>query len=222
MASRDLVKLRKQIDQLDTKILKFLNSRARIVLDVGKVKALKNENFYTPAREKLLLEKLKKKNRGPFSSHALQSVYREILSASRSLNAPMTVAYLGPEATFTHMAALKHFGRSSEMVPVPSIARVFDEVEHHRADCGVVVIENSTEGVVGATLDRFIDSPLKIIAEVTLPISHHFMPQPGRGRPIRRIFSHPQAIGQCRAWLDENFPGTPLIDVDSTARAGAP
>ena len=221
MSRARLHQLRNRIDRIDQKILRLLNDRARTVIRVGKVKSRSGEPFYTPSREKLLIDRLRRKNRGPFPGRALQTVYGEILSASRSLNAPMTVAYLGPEATFTHMAALKHFGRSSEMVPVPSIARVFDEVEHHRADCGVVGIENSTEGVVGATLDRFIDSPLKIIAEVTLPISHHFMTQPGRGRPIRRIFSHPQAIGQCRAWLDENFPGTPLIEVDSTARAAA-
>ncbi len=221
MSHPTLAKLRHAIDRLDRQILKFLNQRAQIALRVGALKASRREDFYTPAREKILLERLKKKNRGPFPNRALQTVYGEILSASRSLNAPMTVAYLGPEATFTHMAALKHFGRSSEMVPVPSIARVFDEVEHQRADCGVVGIENSTEGVVGATLDRFLDSPLKIIAEVTLPISHHFMTQQGRGRGIRRIFSHPQAIGQCRAWLDENYPGIPLIEVDSTARAAS-
>lgn len=219
--SSEIGKLRRQIDRLDRKILALLNHRAKTALRVGKIKMARREDLYSPTREKVLLERLKKKNHGPFPNHALQSVYREILSASRSLHAPMTIAYLGPEATFTHMAALKHFGRSSEMVPVPSIARVFDEVEHHRAECGVVGIENSTEGVVGATLDRFLDSPLQIIAEVTLPIAHHFMTRQGTARGIRRIFSHPQAIGQCRAWLEENFPGIPLIEVDSTARAAA-
>ena len=213
-------KLRRQIDQLDKKIVARLNQRARVALKVGALKASRQEDLYTPAREKILLERLKRKNKGPFPAAALQSVYREILSASRALRAPMTVAYLGPEATFTHMASLKHFGRSCQMVPAVSIARVFEEVEHGRAQCGVVGIENSTEGVVGATLDSFYDSPLKIIAEITLPITHHFMTS-GSTRGIRRVFSHPQAIGQCRAWLEENFPQAQIVEVESTARAAA-
>lgn len=221
MSKREIEELRRKIDRLDSQIVRLLNGRARLVLQVGKIKASLREDFYTPARERILLERLKRKSRGPFSVRALQAVYREILSASRALNAPMTVAYLGPEATFTHSAAVRFFGKSCEMVPMASIARVFEEVEHRRAQCGVVPIENSTEGVVGATLDRFLDSPLKIIAEATLPITHHFLTRTGKGTGVRRIYSHPQAVGQCRMWLEENFPNTPVVETESTARAAA-
>lgn len=219
MSKREIEQLRRGIDRLDGRILHLLNDRARVVLKIGRIKASLREDLYAPAREKALIDRLKRKNRGPFPLHALQSVYREILSASRALHAPMTVAYLGPEATFTHSAAVRFFGKSCEMVPMASTARVFDEVEHRRAQCGVVPIENSTEGVVGATLDRFLDSPLKIIAEVTLPITYHFLTRTGKGTGVRRIYSHPQTVGQCRMWLEENFPNTPVVETESTARA---
>jgi chorismate mutase/prephenate dehydratase len=221
MSRRVIRNLRRKIDQFDSDILKLLNHRARVAIQIGKLKASRQEEFYTPSREKILIERLKKKNKGPFPTHALQTVWREILSASRALNAPLTVAYLGPEATFTHMAALKHFGRSCEMIPAISIPRVFDEVENNRAHCGVVGIENSTEGVVGATLDRFLDSPLKIIAEVTLPIRHNFLSRSGTLRGIRKIYSHPQAIGQCRVWLEDHFPHTAVVETDSTSQAAS-
>ncbi|MBI4374453.1 MAG: prephenate dehydratase [Deltaproteobacteria bacterium] len=221
MSKTAIARLRGKIDRLDKGILNCLNRRAEVVLKVGRLKARQSEEFYTPSREKILIDRLKKRNKGPFPSHALQTVYREIISASRALNAPMTVAYLGPEATFTHMAALKHFGRSCEMIPVISISRVFEEVEGNRAHCGVVGIENSTEGVVGATLDRFQDSPLKIIAEITLPITHNLLSRSGTARGIRKLFSHPQALGQCRAWLEEHFPNTVLVETESTSQAAA-
>ncbi|MBI2083001.1 MAG: prephenate dehydratase [Deltaproteobacteria bacterium] len=221
MSKKEIDRLRRQIDLLDRKILSTLNDRAKVALKIGRLKASRQEELYTPSREKILIDRLKKRNKGPFPSHALQTVYREIISASRSLNAPMKVAYLGPEATFTHMAAIKHFGRSCEMIPVVSIPRVFEEVENNRAHCGVVGIENSTEGVVGATLDRFLDSPLKIIAEVTLPITHNFLSHSGTLRGIRKIYSHPQAFGQCRSWLEDHFPSTPLVETESTSQAAA-
>ncbi len=226
MSHMTLNRLRRQIDHLDEKILKLLNRRAAVVLKVGHLKATSHQEFYTPSREKILIDRLKKKNHGPFPSQALQTVYREVISASRALNAPMTIAYLGPEATFTHMAALRHFGRSCKMTPVVSISRVFEEVEEGRAHCGVVAIENSTEGVVGATIDRFIDShigasPLKIIAEVTIPISHHLMSLSGSIRAVKKIFSHPQPVGQCRGWIEENLPNVPIVEVESTSRAAA-
>ncbi|MBI4196673.1 MAG: chorismate mutase, partial [Deltaproteobacteria bacterium] len=221
MPKNELERLRRQIDALDAQFLKLLNRRAGIVLKVGKAKRTSSEEFYTPHREKLLMERLKKRNKGPFPTRAIPSVFSEIISASRSLHAPMKVAYLGPEATFTHMAALRHFGRSCEMIPITSISRVFEEVENKRAECGVVPIENSTEGVVGATLDRFQDSSLKIGAEIVLPITHHFLTASGGTRGIQRIYSHPQAVAQCRPWLEDKFSNTPIVEVESTARAAA-
>ena len=211
--------MRRRIDQIDQRMVGLLNQRARVVLQVGKVKKSHQEDPYVPLREKGILEQLAKKNKGPFPTHALQSIYQEIFSASRSLQSPMKVAFLGPQGTFTHMAALKQFGGSIELVPAASIARVFDEVEHRRADYGLVPIENSTEGIVNATLDSFAESPLKICGEVVLPIAHHLMSASGKMSPIKKLYSHPQATGQCRLWLEENLPSISIIDAASTASA---
>ena len=215
----DLNKLRKKVDRIDQDILGRLNERSRIVLQIGRIKEKNREETYAPLREKLLLDQLVKKNKGPFPTHALRAVFREILSASRALQSPIRVGFLGPEGTFTHLAALKTFGRSTELLPEGSISKVFDAVEHDRAHCAVVPIENSTEGVVGATLDRFLDSPLKISGEITLPVSHHLLSRNGSLRSIRKIYSHSQAVAQCRYWLDENLENLRIFEVESTARA---
>lgn len=217
MKKEELNQLREKVDALDQKLLQLLNQRSQVVLQIGKIKEKRGEEIYAPLREKELLDRLTKENKGLFPNHALRAVFGEILSASRALQSPMKVAYLGPQATFTHLATVKHFGRSSELIPENSISKVFDAVENNRAQCGVVPIENSTEGVVGATLDRFQDSSLKIMAEVTIPISHHLLVREGGN--IQKIYSHPQAINQCRNWLEDNLPGIPLMEVESTARA---
>ncbi len=214
-----LESFRKKVDVLDRKLLDLLNRRSRVVLEIGKIKAKERREIYVPAREKELIDALVKKNKGSFPEHALRAVFREILSASRSLQSPLKVAYLGPQASFTNLASLKHFGRSTDLVPESSIAKVFSVVEQSRADYGVVPIENSTEGVVGATLDAFIDSPLKILGEITMPISHHLMARSTDLKNIRKIYSHPQAIAQCRNWLEQNLAGIPLVEIESTARA---
>ncbi len=219
MSESSLKGLRSKIDQIDRQIIQLLNDRARRSLEVGEVKRNHREECYVPHRERRILDRLTALNKGPFPNHALQSVYREIFSASRSLQAPMKVGFLGPQGTFTHMAALKQFGGSVELVPLSSIGKVFSEVEHQRATCGVVPIENSTEGIVNATLDAFADSPLKVSAELVIPIAHHLMSASGRIGGLQRIYSHPQAAGQCRAWLEENLPELPILDVSSTAAA---
>jgi chorismate mutase/prephenate dehydratase len=219
MSARKLNRLRSQIDGLDQKLLGLLNDRSRVVLKVGKIKEASQKEVYAPQREKALLDRLTRKNRGPFPNHALRAVFREIMSASRALQSPLKVAYFGPAASFTNLAALKQFGRSTELEPEPSISKVFDAVEHDRARFGVVPIENSTEGIVGATLDAFVDSTLNIVAEIVLPISHHLMARGSSLKGIRRIYSHPQALAQCRNWLDENLPNLPVVEVENTARA---
>ncbi len=218
MRGTKLGNLRKRVDRIDRQILARLNQRSSIVLKIGRIKQASHKEIYAPVREKALLDRLAHANRGPFPQHALRAVFREILSASRALQSPLKVAYLGPEASFSNLATLKYFGRSTELVPEGSIAKVFDAIEHDRATYGVVPIENTTEGVVGATLDGFIESPLKILGEITLPVSHHLMSRNGSLRGIRKIFSHPQAAAQCRNWLDENL-NLPIFEVESTARA---
>jgi chorismate mutase/prephenate dehydratase len=149
----------------------------------------------------------------------LRAVYRELLSSSLSLERPLKVAYLGPRATFTHMAGMQQFGLAAQFVPVESIKDVFNEVERGRADYGVVPIENSTAGAVNYTLDMFIDSDLKIAAEILLEVSQNLMNKSGGLGDIRKIYTIPPAAAQCRQWLEKNLPGVPVLDAPSTARA---
>lgn len=217
--TKSLDELRRDIDAIDDRILELLNRRAELVIEVGRVKVEQKRDFHSPSREREIYERLTAGNPGPFPSEAIRSVYREIISASLSLETPMKVAFLGPKATFTHLASLQHFGLSAELVPQKSIPAVFEEVEKGRALYGVVPVENSTEGMVSHTLDMFMESDLKIDAEVLLEVSHDLLSRTGRLEDIKKVYSHPQAIAQCRTWLDENLPGIPTVDVASTALA---
>ncbi|TAK01739.1 MAG: prephenate dehydratase [Candidatus Manganitrophaceae bacterium] len=214
-----MIPLRRKIDEIDERILALLNDRARIVQEVGKIKKSQQADFYAPSREKAIYDRLMQLNPGPFPNEAIRSVFREIISASLSLESPIRVAYLGPRATFSHLATLQRFGFSVTDLPVNSIKEVFDEVERGRADFGVVPIENSTEGVVNHTLDLFIDSPLKIFGEILLDVSHHLQSKSGKIEEVRKIYSHPQPIAQCKYWLEKNLPQIPLVEVSSTTRA---
>jgi chorismate mutase/prephenate dehydratase len=216
---KKLDQLRKKIDAIDKDILDALNRRAEVVLEVGKTKRDKQAKFHSPTRESEVIKRLQKLNRGPFPNDGLKSVYREIMSASLSIEEPLKVACLGPLATFTHLAALRHFGSSADFVPLDSIKRVFEDVDSGHAEYGVVPIENSSEGVVSHTLDMFIDYDLHIVAEIMLEVSHHLMSKSGRKGDIKKIYSHPQAAAQCRGWLEHNMPGIPVMGSSSTAKA---
>lgn len=211
--------LRDQIDAVDSRVLDALNERAKLVLEVGKVKSASGGAFYVPNREEELLRRLEEKNPGPFPTSAVRAVWKEIVSASLSLEHPMSVAYLGPEATFTHEACRKQFGLSSDLRPVRTIAEVFDVVEKGKAQYGVIPIENTTEGSVSYTLDMFLLSDLKIVGEVYLRISHTLFNLSGLREDVARIYSHPQGLAQCRRWLEANFPEVPVFDSSSTAQA---
>ncbi len=219
--SKDLSDYRKEIDRIDDEILRLLNERSKSVIQIGKLKKEKDAeaNLHTPGREAAIIERLTKQNTGPFPTDAIQAVYREIMSASLSLEGPQKVAYLGPRATFTHMACMQKFGSSAQYVPVNSIKEVFSEVERGRANFGVVPIENTTEGVVNHTLDMFIDSNLLIYGEVLQEVSHHLLSKSGVLEDVKKIYSHPHAIAQCRNWLETNLPLVPVAEVASTARA---
>ena len=216
---KKLERLRKEIDAIDREILDALNRRAVEVLEVGKLKRDKKVKFYSPGRESEVIAKLAKLNKGPFPNDGLKTVYREIMSASLALEEPLKVACLGPQATFTHLAALRHFGSSATFVPLDSIKGVFEAVDSGKAEYGVVPIENSSEGIVSHTLDMFIDYDLNINAEIMLEVSHHLMSRSGRKRDIKKISSHPQASAQCRGWLEAKMPGIPVIGASSTAKA---
>jgi chorismate mutase/prephenate dehydratase len=216
---KNLKNLRQQIDTLDDQILDLLNRRADVVVAVGKAKDEKRGAYYVPSREKAIFERLINKNNGPFPDEGVRRVFREIISASLSLEQPLKVAFLGPQATYTHVAAMQQFGFSAQLVPLKSISSVFEEVSRGRASYGVVPVENSNEGVVSHTLDMFMSSDLKIIAEILLPVSHDLLNLSGQTADVRKVISHPQAIGQCRTWLEENLPDIPLVDASSTASA---
>jgi len=211
--------LRKVIDGIDDRILELLNQRAKVVIEVGNVKKQEKAELHVPNREKAILDRLTSKNPGPFPGESLQAVFREIFSASLSLEQPVKVAYLGPRATFTHLACLQHFGYSAQYVPVNSIKEVFVEVERGLAEYGVVPVENSIEGVVSYTLDMFMESELKISAEIMLEVSENLMNKTGKMEDVKKVCSHPQPIGQCRGWLESNLKGIPVAEVSSTARA---
>jgi chorismate mutase/prephenate dehydratase len=210
---------RKKIDALDGQILALLNQRARIVLEIGKAKEQLNKEPFNLRREMEILRRLEGENPGPFPRQAVPIIFREIISACRSLEAELTVVYFGPQATYTHLACLDHFGRSVLALPKENIQDVFEAVEKEKANYGVVPVENSTEGIVSRTLDMFIDSDVKICGEVLLRISHDLLSRSGRREEIQAIYSHPQALGQCRQWLRKNFPQTPLVETISTAKA---
>ncbi len=214
-----LEKLRVSIDSIDEEILNLLNKRAKVVLEVANVKRDTSIGFYSPERERQILDRLQGMNPGPFPNDALRVIFREILSASLSLEEPLKVACLGPLATFTHLAALRHFGSSAQFIPVDSIKDVFESVQEGKAAYGVVPIENSNEGVISYTLDMFMDFDLKIAAEIMLEINHNLLSVSGDIRKIKKIYSHPQAIAQCRRWIERNLPHATIIDATSTAKA---
>ncbi len=214
-----LNELRKKVDALDEKILDALNQRAELALEIGQIKMKENKTFHAPSREIEVLERLEKKNQGPFPNEALRSVYREIMSASLALEEPVKVAYLGPEATFSHLACMRSYGGSARYVPVKSISEVFEAVERGHVHYGVVPIENSTEGGVSYTLDMFLESDLKITSEILLEISLHLMSISGEMDRVRKVYSFPQPTGQCRNWIQKHLSHIPVMDVESTARA---
>ncbi|MBI5417527.1 prephenate dehydratase [Candidatus Poribacteria bacterium] len=214
----DISVLRKKVDEIDNKIIDLLNDRSNLAIDIGKIKREKSMEYYVPAREQAIFEKIQKLNKGNFPEASLKSIYREIMSATRAIQLPLKIAYFGPRATFTHMASLKQFGTSADYVSVKSIKDVFMEVEHNRANYGVVPIENSTEGVVNYTLDMFVDSNLTIYAEIYMEISHYLLSN-SKLSDIKKVYSHSQPIAQCRHWVESNLPNVEVIEVISTAEA---
>lgn len=214
----DLESVRRQIDEVDAKLVALLNARAELSLHIKEIKAGTGKAVFDPRREKMVLDNLLAMNSGPLPANALRAIYREVISASRELQNPLKVAYLGPMATFTHQAARTKFGWSADFIPARTIAEVFVITENGEADFGVVPVENSTDGFVGHTLDVLVDSELKICGEVSLPISQCLLSKEALA-DIRVVYSHPQALGQTRSWLQRNLPDAQQVEVSSTAKA---
>ena len=196
---------RKAIDKLDAHIVRLLNERTRHVLAIGDIKLAAGEEIYAPHRERAVFERVCEANAGPMTDEQLRAIYREIMSSALALEKTMTIAYLGPEATFTHQAAIRRFGSSLRYASQKTIADVFTEVAKNRADYGVVPVENSTEGVVTHTLDMFVDSDLKIVSQIVLKVQQCLLSNSPRTK-IKKLYAHPQSLAQCRGWIQNHLP----------------
>ena len=219
----DLAEVRKEIDALDLQIQALLNQRAAAALKVASVKlaeaAGKPVDFYRPEREAQILKEIARRNPGPMSDSAVQRIFREIISASLALEEPMRVAYLGPEGTYSHAAAERHFGHAVYTVPESGIADIFHAVETGRVRFGVVPVENSTEGTINLTLDLLTQTTLRVCGELSMRIHHCLLSRSGSLADIKTVHAHPQALAQCRHWLDDNLPHAERISESSNAAA---
>ena len=211
--------LRKEIDRIDGRIVPLLARRQDVSAEIGKVKAALGMAVFSPEREQSVLRGIVSLGGGNLPGKALRCIYREILSASRSVQGPVTVAFLGPEGTFSHQAAVSLFGRSASFRPAGSIEEVFAQVEKGRCTRGVVPIENSCEGAVNRTMDLLYDYPLRISSEIFLRIRHHLLSKAAEYGRVRRIYSHPMALAQCRRWIERHLPGVPVMETGSTSEA---
>ncbi len=214
-----IAELRHRIDGVDAEILRLLNDRMQVVEEIGAVKQEQGRPTADPGRERDVVIRLRKHNPGPLPDEAIENIYREIFSAARGIEKVEVTAYLGPEATFSHLAAQTVFGRSRRLLPCRGIPEVFRSVEKGECADGVVPVENSTEGTVSPTLDMLIDSPLAIVDELYLEVHHHLLSLEKDLASISIIYSHSQALAQCQEWLREKAPRTPLREVTSTAEA---
>ena len=214
----NLDELRARIDALDSEIVARLNERARCALEIGRIKQGTDQPFYVPEREKAVFDRLKQHNAGPLADEGLRAVYREVISATRALEKPTSVAFLGPRDTFSHMAAQRVFGASAEYHPLASFKDIFTEVERRRIDYGVVPVESSIGGSVSDTLDLFVTSELTVVNEVLIHISQNLLSN-ATMETIRRVYSKDNALLQCRLWLRANLPHAELMETPSTADA---
>ena len=210
--------IRTEIDRLDRQIVEILNQRLGLAAEIGKLKRSTGGQIYVPEREDAVLRKVAALNQGPMREAALTAIYREIMSAAIALEKPLLIAYLGPEATNTHAAAMKKFGASVDYHAMATIGDIFTAVEKGEADYAVIPIENSTEGSVRETLDSFVESDVKIAAQIYIEITHALISNSPLDQ-ITAVYSKDQALAQCRHWLTRHLPHAQLIDAPSTARA---
>ena len=211
--------LRDRIDEIDTQILELLNRRARVAQEVGHVKNKSDAPIFRPDREAQVLRRIAERNPGPLGNTELQTIYKEIMSACRSLEKRIIVACLGPSGTFSEQAVYRYFGTAIDALPCPTIDEVFRAAEAGTADFGVVPIENSTEGAINRTLDLLMQTPLTISSEISIPIQHNLMTLNGKMENIQTICAHSQALAQCQGWLNQHFPNIMRHAVSSNAEA---
>ena len=221
MNNSRLEQIRSEIDAVDEQLVELFNRRARLALDVAEVKKLLNDalSLYRPEREARVLDRVKHLNTGPLSDDEIKRLVREVMSACLALEAPLKIACLGPEGTFSQSAALKHFGQSVGLSLQGSIDQVFREVEADECQYGVVPVENSTEGAVNQTLDMLLESDLKLCGEVEMRIHQHLLSHAESLEDIEIVYSHDQSLAQCRRWLDANLAKARRVSVPSNAEA---
>lgn len=219
MTQKLLIQLRNKINEIDTKLLELLNRRAKIAGKIGKIKLKKGEPVYSPEREKQIIERLIKFNKGPLNDDDIKEIFTTIIQICRYQQRKITVAYLGPEGTFTHLAALKIFGNKNIYVAKETIDDVFYSVEKREVDFGVVPVENTTEGIVSHTLDMFLECDLYICGEINMKISHCLVSKESGLNKIKFVYSHPQAIAQCRNFINTKLHNVKIYEVSSTAEA---
>ncbi len=215
----ELPTLRKQIDRVDEELVRLITERSRLATEIGRIKSCNGLPVLDLAREDTVMGLLTSANPGPLPDSALKRIFGEIISACRQLQHPIGISYLGPEATFTHQAAMEFFGGSAEFTPGASVPDVFRSVETSQCDYGVVPVENSTEGSVNVTLDRLMSSPLKVTGEILFNISHCIISREASLQSVERVISHPQALAQCRGGLDRCLPNASVVPAASTAAA---
>ena len=218
-AMDELERLRQDINDLDGKILQLLNQRAQAALEIALCKRIIEMPVFAPEREEQVMDSICRTNSGPLSTSDLRRIYNEIISACREMQNPLKVAFLGPEYTFSHQAALSRFGGGAELTGQATIADVFTAVQRKQCQVGLVPVENSSEGGVGATMDCFLSSELRVCGEVFAPVSHTLMSREKEFDSITRVYSHPQGLSQCRSWLARYLPEAVLIETESTSAA---
>ena len=214
----DISELRKKIDALDKRLVEMINERAECAIEIGKAKGKGAKSIFAPEREQQVLAGVLRNNQGPLSDGTMSAIFREVISACRALEKPISVSYFGLAGSYTHIASIMKFGDSTDFLPANTIPDVFSAVERKDANYGVVPVENSTEGIVSHTLDMFLLSDLRICAEIYAPISHNLLSAGTEMREVKRVYSMPQAIAQCRNWLAANLPGVEILEVSSTAK----
>jgi chorismate mutase/prephenate dehydratase len=214
----DLEPIRQKIDALDRQLVELLNQRLALAAEIGKLKRSQGGQIYVAEREDAVLRKVTAQNQGPIKNEALGAIFREIMSAAIALEKPLLIAYLGPEASNTHAAALKKFGASVDYHAMATVSDIFTAVEKGETDYAVIPIENSTEGSVREALDSFVESDLKVVAQIYLEISHALISNSPL-EEIERVYSKDQALAQCRHWLQRHLSHAQLVDAPSTSRA---
>ena len=217
-AAADLGPLRRQIDELDGRIVELLNRRAQVVVEIGKSKQRSLASIYAPDREQQVMERVRSLNRGPLPDACVEAIWRELMSGSFKIERPLRVGYLGPPGSFSHLAARQKFGACVGYEPVETIADVFDQLARGHLDLGLVPIENSTHGGVGETLDAFTETDVKVCAEVAVGVHHHLMAK-GPLDQVTKVYSKPEALNQCRRWLGTELAKADRVGSASTARA---